>query len=153
MKLITHVVFGAGPGYALLASMPGSFGALVDGVLAVALSYAVNYLIDVIGHGGRDGRSARSPVTHSVFTAPLWGAAVGYLVWLAVASLGLSGPSLQWPPVILGVVAACSHLLLDSITEGGVYFTTGRVALAHFGNGNVLLNAAFVLCGIALLLL
>ena len=152
MKLVTHVVFGAGLGYAILASMPGSFGALVDGVLAVALSYAVNYLIDVLGHGRRNGWSVRSPVTHSVFTAPLWGAAVGYLVWLASASLGLSGPSLEWPPVILGVVAACSHLLLDSMTEGGVYFTTRRIALAHFSNGNLLLNAAFVLSGIALFL-
>ena len=37
--------------------------------------------------------------------------------------------------VAAGVVVALAHLILDSMTESGVYFITRRFALAHFGSG------------------
>jgi hypothetical protein len=146
--MLTHVVFGAGSVAALSPFLPVDLRLS----LAVVLSVFVNYAIDELGHVVRRGFAVRSPLTHSVFTAPLWGGAIGYFVWLAGASLGLAGPSLEWSVVILGVVAAYSHLLLDSITEGGVFFLTKRIAMAHFRNGNVLMNVAFLLGGLALFL-
>jgi len=150
MKLLTHVVFSAGLGYALLASIPGGPGVLTDAVFAVILSYAVNYLIDILGHRRKDGWSVRSPLTHSIFTAPVWGVAASYVLWAVGAALGLGGGVGLY--LVVGAAVAYSHLFLDSMTEGGVYLTTGRIALAHFRNGNLLLNVAFLLGGLALFL-
>ena len=145
--MLTHVVFSAG----LLASFlsidvgaPGSFA------LGIALSLLVNYAIDELGHDSRNGMSVRSPLTHSVFTAPMWGAGTAYVLWLAGSILGLVGPGLEWLVMVSGVIAAYSHLLLDSITEGGVYVLTRRIAIAHFRSSNPALNAALVAGGLLL---
>ena len=148
MKLLTHVVFGAGLCYAFLSSVLGGPDLFLDAVVAVALSYAMNYLIDALGHRRRDGWSVRTPLTHSVFTAPAWGACVAYVLWAVGAAYGLPGG--VWMYLIAGLLVAYSHLLLDSMTEGGVYFTTDRIATAHFGNSNQLLNFLFLLCGVGL---
>jgi hypothetical protein len=149
MKMVTHLVFGAGSVAAFAFMLPVDLRLS----LAVVLSLLVNYAIDELGHMTKRGLMVRSPVTHSVFTAPLWGGAVGYLVWLVGASLSLVGPSLEWPTMILGMVAAYSHLLLDAVTEGGVFFLTKRIAIAHFRSSNVLLNAACVVAGLLLFIL
>ena len=150
MKLLTHIVFGAGLCYAFLSSMLGGPNLLTDAAFAVVLSYAVNHLIDALGHMKRDGWSVRTPLTHSVFTAPVWGAAVAYVIWVVGAEYGLPGGGAMY--LAAGVLVAFSHLLLDSITEGGVFFATRRIALAHFGNGSALLNGTFALCGVIMLL-
>lgn len=149
MRLFTHFVFGAGSVAALAFTLPVDLRLS----LAVATSLLVNLVVDELGHVARGGFAVRSPLTHSVFTAPMWGGAVGYVLWVVGSELGLLSPGPEAMLVVLCVVVAYSHLLLDSMTEGGVYFTTRRIAVSHFSNGNVLLNAAFVLCGLALFLL
>jgi hypothetical protein len=51
---------------------------------------------------------------------------------------------------IVGAIIAIGHLLLDSLTGAGVYFTRKRIALAHFSYNNQLLNLGFILAGIYL---
>lgn len=146
--MLTHFVFGAGVVSALAGGIPYD----LRWTLAIVLSLTANMVVDELGHVVRKGFVSRSPLTHSIFTAPVWGGAVGYAVWWAGHGLGLLAAGLEWPSVVLGVVVAGSHLLLDSLTERGVFVLTNRVALAHFGARNFLLNAVFVLIGIALFL-
>jgi len=146
--MLTHLVFGAGSAAALSLMLPTDLRLF----LAPALSLLVNPVIDEFGHVVRRGYAVRSPLTHSVFTAPLWGGAVGYIVWAAGSSLGVMSPGLESVSVLFGAVVAISHLLLDSMTEGGVFVLTRPVALAHFGNSNLLLNGAFVVLGLMLFL-
>ncbi len=149
MKMLTHVVFGAGTVAALAPTLPADLRLS----LALVLSIVVNPVIDDLGHARRKGFVARSPLTHSVLTAPVWGGAVGYAVWMAGSTVGVVSASSETVVIIYGVVVAASHLLLDSMTERGVYVVTKRFALAHFGSGNVILNGVFVACGLILLLL
>jgi hypothetical protein len=146
--MLTHFVFGAGSVVALFPALPVDLRILLAG----SLSLIVNFVIDEFGHVTHGGFVARSPLTHSVLTAPLWGGLAGYGLWAVGSSLGLPGASLEVAFVAAGVVVAGAHLLLDSMTERGVYLATNRVALAHFGSGNVLLNTMFVVGGLVLFL-
>ena len=146
--MLTHVVFGAGTVAALLPSLPVE----VRFWLAAVASIAVNLLIDGLGHTAHGRFVARSPLTHSVLAAPLWGGLVGYVAWLGAGSLGLASAGLETAFVASGVVAALAHLLLDSLTERGVYLVKGRGALAHFGSGNGVLNGIFLALGLVLCL-
>jgi len=147
MKMLTHIVFGAG------AAAFFSPELAVDQRLLVAavLSLLVNPVIDELGHVVRKGFIARSPITHSVFTAPLWGGGVGYLLGLVLLELGWVTMSLWVVLMVTGAVVALSHLFLDALTERGVYFLTKRIALAHFGTRNILLNGAFSIAGLILI--
>jgi hypothetical protein len=85
VKEVTHYIFSLGAGlyfqYIALPHLPfaGQQGILI--ILAVWLAFAVNRVIDGIGHTFKNtpygDLPVRSWITHSVFTAPLWGAAVG----------------------------------------------------------------------------
>ncbi len=114
--MLTHVVFGAGLGYAFLSTLSGGPNLVADAAFAVVLSYAVNQLIDGLGHSHRDGWSVRSPLTHSVFTAPVWGVAVSYVLWAVGSAYGLTGGFGLY--LVAGVLVAYSHLFLDSMTGG-----------------------------------
>ena len=71
MKAITHYTFSAGASVYALSEL----GLLSWHSIAIALwlSLAVNYSIDALGHSNA-GTPSRTRLTHSVFTAPLWGA-------------------------------------------------------------------------------
>ena len=146
--MVTHYVFGFGTAVALSPTFPAE----VRVYLAIALSLLVNLAIDELGHVTRKGFISRSPLTHSIFTAPLWGGAIGYVVWRGSSELGLAAGGLEWLFILLGAAVAWSHLLLDSMTERGVFLFTQRIALAHFGSRNVLLNGLFIVLGIVLAL-
>ena len=148
MKILTHVVFGAGAVVVLLPWLPLDLRYL----LAVASSILVNLAIDRLGHTMHGRFVARSPLTHSVLTAPVWGGAIGYVLWAGEAGIGAAVAGLEFTFVAAGVVVAVAHLLLDSLTERGVYLVTGRVALAHFRSDNGALNWLSVALGLALLL-
>jgi hypothetical protein len=147
MKALTHYVFSIGMG--VLVSERLGYFSFIDVVLVVWLGLAVNVVIDVFGHGLRGGVGNRSFLTHSVFTAPVWGGAVAVLsvyvpVRFQVLPIGL------WEAVfivVMGVLIAYSHLFLDALTEGGVYWGRRRVALAHMRYNNRILNAVFLLIG------
>jgi hypothetical protein len=151
LKALTHDFFSVGVGFYLLVRIGGQSSPLYL-LLVVWLAFATNEVIDGLGHSARGGMSIRSFWTHSIFTAPVWGIA------LAVASVyfldAVIGQSMTTSQALfaagLGAVLAYSHLLLDALTEGGVYFGRRRVALAHLRYNNLILNGAFSTIGILL---
>jgi len=121
--------------------------------LALWLSLAINYLIDVLGHVSRRGNPTRTWLTHSVITAPVLGALIA-AISLDAASLvlgfGLPGePLALW--AIMGALVSEEHLFLDSLTEAGVYALKRRIAIAHFNYDNAPLNIGFALLGVLLI--
>jgi hypothetical protein len=148
---MTHYAFSLGAGL-YLAYHVGQPPTLTSLVLLVWLAFATNELIDVMGHRTQDGRPVRSFWTHSVFSAPAWGLAAA----LASAYLldGILGEAMTVPQALfaggIGIVFACSHLLLDALTEGGVFLGRHRVALAHLRYDNPVLNGTFTAVGVLL---
>jgi Protein of unknown function (DUF1286) len=151
LKAITHDVFSLGVGLYLVhyVDRPPTLSFLV---LVVWLAFATNELIDALGHVTRGGRPVRSFWTHSVFSAPVWGIAAA-LVSTYTLDIVL-GQAMATPQALLagglGIVFAYSHLLLDAVTEGGVYLGRRRVALAHLRYDNLVLNGAFTALGMLL---
>ena len=151
MKAITHDVCSLGVGLYLVYHV-GHPPTLPLVLLVVWLAFATNELIDVFGHARKAGRPTRSFWTHSVFTAPVWGIAAALAsVYVLDAILGQTMSTSQALFVYgLGIVFAYSHLLLDALTEGGVYLGRRRVALAHLRYDNLILNGAFTALGVML---
>ena len=151
MKALTHNIFSVGVGLYLLLRLGQQ--PLLELLLVVWLALATNAVIDVLGHRDRGGIPVRSFITHSVFIAPVWGIAVAipsfYLLDVfAGQRIALSQLSLA---VGLGVLLAYSHLFLDALTEGGVFYGRHRMALAHFRNNNEVLNGIFAGLGAVLI--
>jgi hypothetical protein len=123
-------------------------------LLVVWLAFATNEVIDRLGHSARGGMSIRSFWTHSIITAPVWGVALAVAsVYLLDMVIGQSMTTSQtFFAAGLGTVLAYSHLLLDALTEGGVYLGRRRVALAHLRYDNLVLNCAFAAFGLLLAL-
>jgi hypothetical protein len=124
-------------------------------LLAVWLAVFVNFAIDAVGHSRQARGPVRSWITHSVFTAPLWGLSLALLTVVFVSgALQLTpGDDILVLSGMLGALTGISHLFLDSLTEGGVFlWRKKRIALAHIGNGNILLNSAFSFLGILLVI-
>ena len=150
MKSITHDVFSLGVGLYIVYRVVQPTLSLL--LLVVWLAFAINELIDALGHVKRGGMPVRSFWTHSVITAPVWGAAA------ALVSANLLGMILGQATTIsqeffvggLGILFACSHLLLDALTEGGVYLGRRRLALAHLRYDNPILNGIFTALGVLL---
>ncbi|SRR5579875_1307674 len=128
--------------------------------LCVWFSLCVNFVLDRAGHnrltlqGGWD-IPVRAWRTHSVYTAPIWGALIGFLT-AYVGSLTQShfelaqtlenGFPLELILTLLGVYTSYTHLFLDSLTGSGVYTQRHRrVALAHFKYNNAPLNLGVIL--------
>lgn len=148
---MTHDVFSLGLGLYLVYHVVQS-PTLSLLVLVVWLAFATNEVIDMLGHVTKGGRPTRSSWTHSVFTAPAWGAAAAlasaYAVDLVLGRAMTTSQALFVGG--LGALFAYSHLLLDALTEGGVYLGRRRVALAHVRYDNFLLNWAFTALGLLL---
>lgn len=149
MKAMTHDIFSLGVGLYLLAkagtTTPFTF------VLLFWLAVATNEVIDLLGHVRRGVRLVRSSRTHSIFTAPVIGAFFALIsAEILRFATGLNVPT---PPVVvalLGGAIACSHLLLDALTEKGVFLWRRRIALAHLSYDNPILNATFAALGVLL---
>jgi Protein of unknown function (DUF1286) len=151
LKVVTHNIFSFGLGTFLL-SKTGHLS-LLSLFVALWLTFAVNTLIDVFGHTRKNDVPIRSFVTHSVFTAPLWGAAVGLVTIIVPYSVfNISADSaFELLGAGLGVTIACTHLLLDAFTQAGVYLGRRRIAIAHMSYDNPALNLAFIVLGLLLL--
>jgi hypothetical protein len=151
LKAITHDLFSLGVGLYLVFHVE-RLPILLYLLLVVWLAFATNEIIDVLGHFTRGGVPVRSFWTHSIFTAPIWGIAVAVAsAYLLDAITGQAMTTSQTFFVAgLGTVLAYSHLLLDALTEGGVYFGRRRVALAHLRYNNLVLNSAFAALGVLL---
>jgi hypothetical protein len=150
LKAITHLLFSAGVGVFLLCRIDGPSPLYL--VLTVWLAFATNEVIDVLGHFTRGGIPVRTFWTHSIFTAPVWGVVVAIgTVYILNGIIGIGISSSQALFLYgLGVVLAYSHLLLDAITEGGVFLGRRRIALAHLRYNNPILNGAFAALGVLL---
>jgi Protein of unknown function (DUF1286) len=152
LKAITHDFFSVGVGFYLALHIGVS--SLLYLFMIVWLAFATNRIIDGLGHSTRGGIAVRSFLTHSLIMAPVWGVAV------AIASayffdLVTGQPITAFQTLFaigLGTVLAYSHLLLDALTEGGVYLLRRRVALAHLRYNNPILNGAFAALGVLLVL-
>ncbi len=153
MKAITHDFFSVGVGLYLLVRIDGPSSPIYL-LLAVRLAFITNGVIDGLGHSARGGMSIRSFWTHSIFTAPVWGIAIAVAsVYLLDMVIGQSMTASQTLSAAgLGAALAYSHLLLDALTEGGVYLGRRRVALAHLRYNNLVLNCAFAAFGLLLAL-
>lgn len=152
MKELAHYAFSVGASVYALSVL--GFFSLPAVVASVWLSLSVNYVIDILGHSHQPYPS-RTRLTHSVFTAPVWGALVSLasVVAFTQVTAGSTQPMVVIPWVFAGVLIAIGHLFLDSFTQAGVYYWKHRVAIAHFRYDNPLLNASFVLVGLTLLAL
>jgi hypothetical protein len=147
MKALTHYLFSIGVSLSLLSLLHAL--SLPSILMALWLSLSINYLIDVLGHLSRDGIPTRTRVTHSIFTAPFWGALVA-IVSLTALSQAL-GSGILWGALafwtLMGFLVSEEHLLLDSLTQAGIYSWRRRMAIAHFRYDNILLNLGFALLG------
>lgn len=133
MKLRTHVLFSFSSVLLLYAYLMAR-GLLARDVFLLSLApftaALIQYVIDA-GHTKKVYRNrvyyARSPVTHGIASSALVGtlvAAVIYTMYFSAAGVHGTGPVLE-NALLTGVTAAWSHLLLDAVTEGGV-FCMGR---------------------------
>ena len=151
MKAVTHYLFSAGVSLALL-SLSGSpdAGRIV---FALWLALSINYLIDAMGHASRGGGPTRTWLTHSVLTAPAWGAAVSLASLTALAQASAAAlrltTVLYW--TLFAALVSGEHLFLDSLTQAGVYSWRRRIAIAHFRYDDVPLNLGFALVGALLI--
>jgi hypothetical protein len=153
LKAITHDLFSLGVGLFLVFRLGGRPDYLYL-FLTLWLALTINEIIDVLGHFNRGGIPVRSLWTHSVFTAPIWGVVVAvasiYLVDIVTSQTITTSQTLF--VAVLGATLAYSHLLLDALTEGGVYLGRRRIALAHLRYNNLALNSAFGAIGVLLAL-
>ena len=148
MRSITHNTFSLGVSLYLARHIGLSL--LSSLIIAVWLSFAVNWVIDTLGHSTKDGRPVRTILTHSIFLAPVWGGVIGYTSFvLANAALRFEyGWILAIICTLLGVLTALLHLLLDAMTGNGIFWRLHRVALAHVQHNNPILNGIFILLGL-----
>lgn len=148
MKELTHCIFSAGACIYVLSLLDRLAWPSV--IVVLWLSTSVNYVIDVLGHSLGGSIPSRTRLTHSVFTAPLWGALVSatslQVLTRVVPSLISPSESLLW--ITMGASIAIGHLLLDSLTQAGVYLWKDRIAIAHFRYNNLVLNAGFIATGL-----
>ena len=153
MRATTHNLFSVG--LILYVVSYSGYPLLITVLLMVVATVFTNFLIDKVGHTREDGVPRRTWVTHSVVTAPLWGAAAWALTIIVPAALvGVFPPGLVLLALFsaLGAVAGWSHLFLDSLTEGGIFAPGGkRWALAHFSYDNRSLNLGLSALGLTLL--
>jgi len=152
MMRITHVVFTFG----LIALAAERLGLGIAYALPAALWLAavVNYVIDAVGHEVRNGRRRRTAATHSLTGAAAVGAVAGFAPTLAILLAVPGAVSIYYGPLLLlevtalGVMAGLSHLLLDALSEGGIYYRGRRWAIAHWRYDDGAVNGLFALLGI-----
>lgn len=168
MKLITHYTFSIGL-IVLLASIalyPG-LRVLDDLETVIWLGYFVNLFVDRVGHRKQITKygqiPVRTPLTHSVTTAPIWGFLLGFLsgvgvyvgnIYIQNMFSTVAGVDIStligfgvWAGV-MGIIVAYSHLFADSFTMAGIFVRGHRWALAHLRYDNPLLNIGFIGLGV-----
>jgi membrane-bound metal-dependent hydrolase YbcI (DUF457 family) len=142
LKLVAHVASGYAVAYrvAVLLGRPGA-----TAIASAVLAALYNVVIDVLGHERVGRYVARKPSTHS-----LLGALVAPFALAAI--LAAAGAPVS--PIAVAAGSAI-HLLLDAVTESGVYLawpaSRRRYALAHIRYNSPLANTLAVAASLALL--
>jgi hypothetical protein len=115
----------------------------------LAVSWLGNHVIDIFGHAilpnGMPKRLAR---THSVFTAPIWGAGCAVVVTWLLSKVWIFHVTPYYAgAIMIGVFVGYSHLFLDAFTQAGIYFTTKRIDIMHLSYNNTIANLLAILAG------
>ena len=147
---------------------------LLSVTIAQAATIFADRIIDLVGHSPsrvHPGIMKRTPLTHSIITAPAWAIAIGVAVTYATNLLFQPAttfyhirlitlpPDMATPIMVSCLLAAFVHLLLDSLTEAGIYVPHlpcredtqifKRWKLAGFQYDNLPLNVSLTLLGLA----
>ena len=141
MKLITHILFSIF--ILLLLEVPFHAHFLLQ---IVVLSF-VNIVIDYFGHSTYRGLR-RTPTTHSPVSATIIGGIYGAVFFFILPYFGVVTNLLFM--VLGGIIAAWTHLFLDSMTFSGIFVFKKRAAIAHFKNG--LIDVPFLIISFVLIL-
>lgn len=151
MLLRTHTAFTLGLLIAMLKMLNGL--SLTMAVLAALIAYIVNLALDRLGHVKRGAVYVRSPLTHDICLSALWGLVISAAFTYASMLFNIQVYPIE--AVLMGPIGGLSHMLLDSLTEEGVYVrrrgTWRRVSIAHFRYNNPALNWLFTAIGLALM--
>ena len=115
MKLAAHNAISLGvTALVLHFTLPGFAAAILT-----------NSVIDMLGHTWRGKWQHRTPFTHAILTAPLWGLGVGVAVGGIMTRAGLanwfSNTNFIGEGAIGGIISAFCHLFLDSLTAAGIF--------------------------------
>ena len=155
MQLRTHVVFSIGL-TTLIESTLGISNIILILGSSLVLSYLINFLIDALGHEEKNGFIRRSPRTHTMGRSFTLGLIISLLVALFLYYMTPIGSYKALIIVLMGPVIGWSHMLLDALTENGIYVKRRgrwvRFALAHFKYNNIALNWLFIIIGIIMLI-
>ncbi len=158
MKLKTHNIFTIGILTALGSIFTNPIASLISASL---LSLIANQIIDTLGHKtNAQGYPVRTPLTHTITRSVFWGLIPAVILFLLFGSLDklpalhLNGEQPYWI-LLQGIFAGPLHMVLDAITEGGIFVKTKgrfkRYALAHIKYNNLFWNMFFQLLGIGLI--
>jgi len=153
MHFRTHVAFSMG-----LIALLEVLLSVVNPVLVIGssfvLSYLVNFIIDALGHEERT-HPVRSPRTHTVGRSFTIGLVLGLAVALFLHYMAPVNLMQTTVVTLMGPMVGWSHMLLDSLTEGGVFVKRRgrwvRFALAHWSYRNPAANWLFTMLGLAML--
>jgi|ACXJ01.1.fsa_nt_gi hypothetical protein len=141
MRLITHILFSI----MVLLAIGTVFH--VHPIVQIVVLAFVNIMIDFFGHSAYRG-TRRTPMTHSPLSATVIGGTWGIALYFLLPLLGMVTPF--WFMVAGGIMAAWTHLLLDSMTYNGIFVMRKRVAIAHFKNG--LIDIPFLIVSFVLIM-
>ncbi len=145
MKLATHVSVG----FSVAAALAVLLGCSVSCAWYAGFTAAlINIAVDMLGHEVRGGRPRRTAFSHS-----LVGPLAFSLAFILPVFLAPPWEALAATISILG--GAYTHLLLDAVTEGGIYpywpLSRRRWRLAGLRYNHVAANTAAILSGALLL--
>ena len=131
--------------------------------LGMILAILIDSVIDKAGHKqiftyAHGIIQKRVPLTHDIVSAPIIGGFIGFIYGYAFMHL-LKGIYVlefldKYPAIfaVAGILAALTHLFLDSLTEAGIFIFGKRFRIAGFSYDNIPLNVLFWLLSLMLLL-
>ncbi|MEM4592756.1 MAG: DUF1286 domain-containing protein [Sulfolobales archaeon] len=142
MKLLTHAVFSSGLVFVVTKNLLSVETPLA--ILISAISIVMQYTIDALSHEQVGNIIRRTSLFHSLSGATALAIVFTLFIYVVVRNL-----QLLLPCAIGCLVSSYSHLLLDSITEKGIYVKGRRyVRKRMISSNNALLNTIFTLIGI-----
>ena len=143
MRRSTHIVFGGGVS-GIVASILGCDVACIG--LSIIMGSLVNIAIDMLSHGTREGRVFRGRFLHSLEGASAFSLLVAAFT---VFMLPLGNPYIYMTALLL---SGASHILLDSLTPGGVYVAGYKVRLSWARYDDPAFNLFFQAVGVVLII-
>jgi len=164
MKTKTHNLFNIGILTAIGSLFVNPIASLIS---AGILSMTGNAIIDDFGHKKNNyGIEVRTYKTHSILRATIYGFLPAVILFFIVIHLNYFDKFIPldrfishkpyWI-LIQGLFVGGLHLLMDVITEGGIFVKKRgrfqRFAIAHIKYNNVFWNTFFQIVGIAILIL